>query len=125
LLRRLPRVDPYAAFLARRASRYFLIFDLATSLCFAHTIPKIGAAVFLQPGTGQNWRGGFLRVFLATAETAVAAFGGRPGPRFGVDMPSAALTLARARSMVCEWMRAVSLPAKSEIRSVRGLGIRK
>jgi hypothetical protein len=50
-------VVPYAAafaFRARRASRYFLIFTLATSLCFAHTMPKTGAAGFLQPGTGQS-----------------------------------------------------------------------
>jgi hypothetical protein len=49
--------EVYAAtlsFLALRASRYFLIFDLATSLCFEQTIPKTGAAGFLQPGTGQS-----------------------------------------------------------------------
>ena len=43
------RQAPHAAsqpFLARRASRYALIFAFGTSLCLAQTIPKIGAAVF-------------------------------------------------------------------------------
>jgi hypothetical protein len=47
----------YAAalsFFTLRASRYLRIFDLATPLCFAQTMPKTGAALFLQPGTGQN-----------------------------------------------------------------------
>ena len=42
----------YAAafsFFAFRASRYFLILLFATSLCFEHTIPKTGAAVFSDP----------------------------------------------------------------------------
>ena len=34
------------SFLALRSSRYFLIFDFATSLCSAHTIPNTGAAGF-------------------------------------------------------------------------------
>lgn len=45
---------PAFIFASRRASRYFLILVLGTSLCFAQTIPKIGAAGFLQPGTGQS-----------------------------------------------------------------------
>jgi hypothetical protein len=44
----------YAAFFAFLCSRYFRILLLATSLCFAHTIPKTGAAGFLHPGTGQS-----------------------------------------------------------------------
>lgn len=41
------------SFSARRARRYFLICALGRSLWSAHTIPKTGAARFLQPGTGQ------------------------------------------------------------------------
>jgi hypothetical protein len=47
----------YAAalsFFARRASRYFLMRLFFTSLCFAQTMPKTGAAGFLQPGMGQS-----------------------------------------------------------------------
>ena len=50
----LARIYAVFAFFAFRASRYFLILLFAMSLCFAQTIPKIGAAVFLQPGTGQS-----------------------------------------------------------------------
>ena len=67
------------SFFAFRASRYFLIFVFATSLCFAHTIPKTGAAGFLQPGTGQNCFGGFFRAFLAIG--IGTTFAGRPGRR--------------------------------------------
>ena len=42
-----------AAFSALRSARYFLIRDLATFRCSPQTIPKTGAARFLQPGTGQ------------------------------------------------------------------------
>jgi cation transport ATPase len=45
------RRDYFAfSFLARRPSRYLLILAFGTSLCFAQTIPKTGAAGFLQPG---------------------------------------------------------------------------
>ena len=46
-----------AAFLARRCSRYFLIFAFGRSLCFAQTIPNTGAARLEQPGTGHSWIG--------------------------------------------------------------------
>lgn len=47
----------YAAafiFLSRRASRYFLMVAFERALCFPQTIPKIGAAGFLHPGTGHS-----------------------------------------------------------------------
>ena len=47
-------LDEPFAFAAFRASRYFLILAFETPLCSAQTIPNIGAAGFLQPGTGQN-----------------------------------------------------------------------
>src|SRR4029079_7978764 len=95
------------SFFARRASRNFLILALGRSLCFAQTIPKTGAAGFLQPGTGHNWRGGFLRAFLPTVAAAARAFGGRPGPRRGAT-PNADRTDARARSMTWLSMSAES-----------------
>jgi hypothetical protein len=55
------------SFLAFRASRNFLILALGKSLCLAHTIPKTGAAGFLQPGTGQSWSGAFFLGFFAGA----------------------------------------------------------
>ena len=44
----------FLAFFARRASRYFLIVAFGRSLCLAQTIPKTGAALLEQPGTGQS-----------------------------------------------------------------------
>ena len=44
----------FFAFFARRASRYFLIVAFGRSLCLAQTIPKTGAALLEQPGTGQS-----------------------------------------------------------------------
>jgi hypothetical protein len=44
----------FLAFFARRASRYFLIVAFGRSLCLAQTIPKTGAALLPQPGTGQS-----------------------------------------------------------------------
>jgi hypothetical protein len=60
-------------------------------LCSAQTIPKTGAAGFLQPGTGQSCVGGIFRGFkaIATGKT----FAGRTGRR----TPSALSTAARAR----------------------------
>src|SRR5208283_2150169 len=71
---------------SRRCSRYFLILDLATFLWSLQTIPKIGAAGFLQPGTGQSCFGGFFfsaDFFTVTSATsATACLRGLPGPRF-------------------------------------------
>jgi hypothetical protein len=44
----------FLAFFARRASRYFLIVAFGRSLCLEQTIPKTGAALLEQPGTGQS-----------------------------------------------------------------------
>lgn len=49
-----PTYLAFFSFFARRASRYFLIAAFGRSLCFAQTIPKTGAARFVQPGTGQS-----------------------------------------------------------------------
>ena len=50
----LPAYLAFLAFFARRASRYFLIVAFGRSLCLAQTIPKTGAALLEQPGTGQS-----------------------------------------------------------------------
>src|SRR5450631_3892973 len=96
------------SFLAFRASRNFLIFVLATSLCLAQTIPKTGAAGFLQPGTGQSCRGAFLRVLplLPTGEM----FGGRPGRRRPRALSTAARAWARAwlSTSMASWLVKVS-----------------
>jgi hypothetical protein len=107
----------YAAFAARRASLYLLIFDFGTFLCFAQTIPNTGAAGFLQPGTGQNCRGGFFRAGRPEATAALDIFGGRPRrrPAIGARAPNAASTAPRARSTTCVSSSALSLLANSSM----------
>lgn len=107
-----------ASFFARRASRYFLIFAFGKSLCLAQTIPKIGAAGFLQPGTGQSWRGAFLRgleeVDASELAAAGCAFGGRPR-RLGAAPPKALRMESRARVAVSASISAASWDVKSAI----------
>ncbi len=95
------------SFSALRASRYFLIFAFATPLCSAQTIPKTGAAGFVQPGTGQSCLGAF---FLGFAPRVIAdTLASRPG-----RVPLRALSTAcRARSRVSRSIRAASRAVKS------------
>ncbi len=93
----------YAAaftFATRLASRNFLIFALGTFLWSEQTIPNIGAAAFLQPGTGHNWRGGFFRALVVP-----------PAVR-----PSAPSTRERARVMTS---RSINEPSRPENSSTR------
>src|SRR5882724_5604877 len=60
------------------------------SLCLAHTMPKTGAAGFLQPGTGQSCLGAFLRA-RPPANARVLTLAPRALP-----WPSAPTTAARA-----------------------------
>ena len=69
-----------------------MIFALGTSLCFEQTMPKIGAALFLQPGTGHSWGGAFFRFFLrplpargASDVTKLASFGAFVGLQHDID----------------------------------------
>ena len=107
-----------ASFFARRSSRYFLIFAFGKSLCLAQTIPKIGAAGFLHPGTGQSWRGDFFRgletVALSELALAVCAFGGRPR-RLGAGPPKALRMESRARVAASASISATSCDVKSAI----------
>ena len=80
-----------------RASRYFLILSLATSLCLAQTIPNTGAATPLHPGTGQNCLGRFLAGFFgadASNARGTAFLGGLPRPRFTWGTPAPPLNAA-------------------------------
>jgi hypothetical protein len=78
------------------------------------TIPKMGAAGFLQPGTGQSWSGARLR-FAGTVDNAIATgcFGGRP-TLFGAGRPIAVAIADRMRSMVLASMATWSSSTNSE-----------
>jgi len=64
--------------------RYFLILDLARFLCSLQTIPKTGAAGFLQPGTGQScfFRAGARTGPRPKLPELASLFGAGPDPRF-------------------------------------------
>jgi hypothetical protein len=103
--------------LALRSSRNFLILVLGKSLCLAQTIPKTGAAGFLQPGTGQSWSGAFFLGFFAGAFAITSwgiaegrrAFGGLPRRLATAPLPpSAAKTAERAWASASASMTVVS-----------------
>jgi hypothetical protein len=95
---------------ARRASRYFLMVALATSLCLAQTIPNTGAAGLLQPGTGQSCLG---RRRTGVAPRNAANLGGRPRRRGSAPPPTAAMTIWRARLVASASTAETSRPTKS------------
>jgi hypothetical protein len=107
-----PRFDGFSL-AARRASRYFLMVALGTSLCLAQTMPNTGAAGLLQPGTGQSCLG---RRRTGVAPRNAANLGGRPRRLGRAPPPTAAITICRARLVASASTAETNRPTKSSTR---------